>query len=99
VNGRLLTTREVADELGVTPDTVLTWTRERGLPAIRLTSRAIRFRPAEVEAWLAERETANGAAEERVTEPHAPSATRKLMGYPLGVTELGADGGAQPKEN
>jgi excisionase family DNA binding protein len=95
----LLTTREVAEELGVTPETVLAWTRERGLPAIRLTSRAIRFRPAEVEAWLVDRETANGA-EDRVTEPDAPSAAQKPIGAIVRpVTELGAASGAGEQED
>jgi excisionase family DNA binding protein len=58
VNRRLLTTREVADRLGVIPETVLRWIDTRGLPAIRLSSRALRYDEAELEAWLAERATA-----------------------------------------
>jgi excisionase family DNA binding protein len=52
VTARLLTTREVAETLGVSPETVLRWIDTRGLPARRLTSRAIRFCEDEVEAWL-----------------------------------------------
>jgi excisionase family DNA binding protein len=56
VTGRLLTAREVADLLGVKPETVLRWTRRGELPAFRL-GRAIRFREDDLEAWLAERAT------------------------------------------
>jgi excisionase family DNA binding protein len=58
VIGRLLTTREVAERLGVTPETVLRWIETRGLPARRLTSRAIRFDEDELDAWLMEHATA-----------------------------------------
>jgi excisionase family DNA binding protein len=61
---RLLTTREVAERLGVTPETVLVWVETRGLPALRLTSRAIRFDEDELEAWKAEHAT--GAANREV---------------------------------
>jgi excisionase family DNA binding protein len=44
--------------LGVSPETVLRWIETRGLPARRLTSRAIRFDQAEIEAWLDARATA-----------------------------------------
>ena len=60
---RLLTTREMADMLGVSTETVLRWTRRHELPAIRLPGGAIRFREAEVEAWLEQRATtARGSA-------------------------------------
>jgi excisionase family DNA binding protein len=62
-SGRLLTTRDVAQILGVCPETVLRWIDTRGLPARRLTNRAIRFREDEVEAWLDEHAT--GAATEK----------------------------------
>jgi excisionase family DNA binding protein len=54
---RLLTARALAERLGVSSETVLRWTRRGELPAIRLPSGAIRFREAEVEAWLQERAT------------------------------------------
>jgi excisionase family DNA binding protein len=53
----LLTTREVAELLGVNPETVLRWTRRGELPAIRLPGGAIRFRTDALDAWLAERAT------------------------------------------
>jgi excisionase family DNA binding protein len=58
VSGRLLTTRQVADRLGVIPETVLHWIDTRGLPAIRLTSRALRYDEGELDAWVAEHATA-----------------------------------------
>jgi excisionase family DNA binding protein len=44
--------------LGVSAETVLRWIDSRGLPVIRLTSRALRYEEAELDAWLAERATA-----------------------------------------
>lgn len=43
------------ERLEVAP--ILRWIESRGLPAIRLTSGAIRFPEQELEAWLAERST------------------------------------------
>jgi excisionase family DNA binding protein len=59
VSDRLLTAREVSELLDVTPATVLRWTRNGDLPAVRLPSGAIRYRPAELEVWLSERATPN----------------------------------------
>jgi excisionase family DNA binding protein len=53
----LLTAREVADLIGVHAETVLRWTRRGELPAIRLPGGAIRYREADLEAWLAARTT------------------------------------------
>jgi excisionase family DNA binding protein len=49
---RLLTTREVADRLALSPETVLRWTRAGRLPAIKLGSNAIRYREEAIEAFL-----------------------------------------------
>jgi excisionase family DNA binding protein len=57
VADRLVTAREFADLLGVSPETVLRWTRRGELPAIRLPGRAIRYREAEIEEWLEQRAT------------------------------------------
>jgi excisionase family DNA binding protein len=51
---RLLTARVVADQLGVSAETVLRWRRRGELAAIRLPSGAIRFRESEIEALLEE---------------------------------------------
>ena len=49
---RLLTTREVATFLGLSPETVLRRWRAGELPAYRLASNVLRFRESEIEAWL-----------------------------------------------
>jgi excisionase family DNA binding protein len=54
----LLAARQVADQLGVSAETVLRWTRRGELPAIRLPGGAIRYRETDLEAWLEERATA-----------------------------------------
>jgi excisionase family DNA binding protein len=69
VSERLLTTREVAKILGVSPETVLRWIDSRGLPVIRLTSRALRFNQGELEAWLAERGTTAAPGRGSVNHP------------------------------
>ena len=50
---RLLTTREVAEFLGLSPETVLRRYRAGELPGYRLGSNVLRFRESELEAWLA----------------------------------------------
>jgi excisionase family DNA binding protein len=57
VTGELLTTRAVADQLGVVPETVLVWARQGKIPAFKLPSGALRFRPEELDRWLEERAT------------------------------------------
>lgn len=54
--GQLLTAREVADQLGLSTETVLSWVRRGELPAFRL-GRAIRFREDDLNAWLRQRAT------------------------------------------
>jgi excisionase family DNA binding protein len=71
VTGRLLTARAVAEQLGLSPETVLRWARLGRLPAIHLSNRAIRFREAELEAWLEQR-----TAPERAVAPAAPNGAR-----------------------
>jgi len=56
--GRLLTTRQVAAYLGLSPETVLRRHRAGELPGIRLASNVLRFRASAVEAWLEGREGA-----------------------------------------
>jgi excisionase family DNA binding protein len=52
VTDRLLTTREVATFLGLSPETVLRRWRAGQLPGYRLGSNVLRFRESELEAWL-----------------------------------------------
>jgi len=69
VTDRLLTTREVADRLGVTPETILRWIDRRGLPVVRLTSRALRYDPDAIDAWIGERTAAASPGREGVKQP------------------------------
>lgn len=55
---QLWTTREVAERIGVTPRTVKAWRSQgRGPEPVRIGYRTIRYRPAVVEAWIAQQET------------------------------------------
>ena len=57
MNGRLLTTREVAEALGLATETVLRRWRRGEIPGgIRLASNVLRFRESAIEEWLAELE-------------------------------------------
>lgn len=49
---RLLTTREVADALGLSPATVLRRWRAGDLPGFRIASNCLRFDKAEIDGWL-----------------------------------------------
>lgn len=51
----LLTARAVAELLDVSPATILRWTRNGELPAIRLPSGQIRYRQDALDAWLGDR--------------------------------------------
>lgn len=57
MTGRLLTAREVADQLALSVETVLRWTRAGEIPAFRLPGGALRYREDAIEEWLAERAT------------------------------------------
>jgi excisionase family DNA binding protein len=61
MRGPLLTARQVAEELGVTPRTVLRWTRAGALPGYRIGGRALRFRADEIADWIVERRTREDA--------------------------------------
>jgi excisionase family DNA binding protein len=54
---RLMTARMVADQLGLTTETVLAWIRQGKLPAFRLPSGQIRVSEDQLDLWLAERST------------------------------------------
>jgi excisionase family DNA binding protein len=47
-----MTTREVAEYLGISYNTVLRWASEGKLPSFRLANNALRFRRDEIDAWL-----------------------------------------------
>ncbi len=52
MSDRLLTTRKVAEFLGLSPETVLRRYRAGELLGYRLGSNVLRFRESEIEAWL-----------------------------------------------
>lgn len=63
---RLLTTRQVAEYLGLSPETVLRRFRAGELPGFRLATNVLRFRASEVEAWLDFRHEHEAVARVRV---------------------------------
>lgn len=52
MTGRLLTTRELAAHLNVSPETVLRKWRRGEIPGFRIASNVLRFDPDEVRDWL-----------------------------------------------
>jgi excisionase family DNA binding protein len=78
---RLRTAREVAERFGLSVETVLRWTRRGELPAFKLPGGAVRYREAELDAWLEAHATADTANRElsdtrsraRSTGPYAVS--------------------------
>ena len=55
---RLLTPREVADQMNVHPRTVQRWAREQTIPSIRI-GKLIRFNEADLAQWLEASRTAS----------------------------------------
>lgn len=51
----MMTTREVAERLGISKATVLRRWRAGEIPGYRLASNVLRFDRAEIEQWLADR--------------------------------------------
>ena len=60
--------------LSVSSETVLRWTRSRELPAIRLPSGQIRYRPDGLDAWLQARGTSAGTADRELSDTRADRA-------------------------
>lgn len=50
----MLTANELAERLGLVPDTVRAWARAGRLPCVRLGARTIRFDPEEVNRAMSE---------------------------------------------
>lgn len=75
----MLTAREVAETLNVSTGALLRWTRAGQVPAVKLPGGAIRYRPEQIEHWIAERSTArvDGAAEE--VSPTSSAAHRRAV--------------------
>ena len=57
----LMTAKQLSTYLGVPPSTIYAWRLDgNGPPCIRLGKASFRWRPGDVEAWLAERLETNG---------------------------------------
>jgi excisionase family DNA binding protein len=69
MTGQLLTARAVAEQLDVSPATVLRWTRHGDIPAIRLPSGQIRYSVEQLDQWMLERATTERGV--RTTTPAA----------------------------
>jgi excisionase family DNA binding protein len=63
VSERLVTARELAEHLGLSPDTVLDWFEAGRLPGFKLGGRAVRFRESEILAWLESHRVGRGREE------------------------------------
>lgn len=50
--GDLLTEEQAADFLSVKPRTLRLWRGARGLPHIKVTSKIVRYRRADLDSWL-----------------------------------------------
>jgi excisionase family DNA binding protein len=48
----LLTEQQIAALLNIEPRTLRLWRQTRGLPHLKLTSKIIRYRRTDVDAWL-----------------------------------------------
>ena len=85
VSERLLRTRDVADLLDVSVETVLRWHRSGKLPGgYRLASNVLRFSESALEAWLGGAREAPGV-EEEVAPVHfqSPDAARNFTTAPV----------------
>jgi excisionase family DNA binding protein len=71
VTERLLTAREVAEQLGVSTGALLRWTRAGRVPAVKLPSGAVRYRPEQLDEWLDGRAMAGDATEKVSPVPDA----------------------------
>jgi excisionase family DNA binding protein len=63
MTGPLLTTRQVAELLSVSPETVLRRVRAGQLPAFRIATNALRFDEDELQRWLEQRRSEPTGAE------------------------------------
>jgi len=56
----LLTDREAAALLAIEPRTLRLWRATRGLPHLRITSKIVRYRRADLDSWLERRRVVIG---------------------------------------
>ena len=53
---RLLTTEEVAEMTGLSPETIAQWRwLKKEIPFVRLGKKCVRYRQSDIDAWLAKR--------------------------------------------
>jgi excisionase family DNA binding protein len=83
VSDRLLTARELAQQLAVSTETTLRWTRRGQLPAVRLPGGAIRYRAADVDKWLVDHSTTPADAPGREVSPTRTGDARRVGAYSL----------------
>ena len=49
---RLLTTKEVANLLGVKPNTIRKYTMEKKIPFIKINEKMVRYKEEDIKKWL-----------------------------------------------
>jgi len=59
VKAEWMSLREAAVYLRLSPNTLRTWIRERGLPAAKLSGTVVRIRRADLDAWVEEQAEIN----------------------------------------
>lgn len=88
MTGRLVTARELAQQLGVSTGALLRWTRGGKVPGARkLPSGAIRYDPDRIHEWLATECAMAGDATEEVS-PTPDAARRTEVSFPSSPTPL-----------
>jgi excisionase family DNA binding protein len=98
VTGRpLLTARELAEQLGISTGALLRWTRRGEVPAVKLPSGAVRYRPDAIDAWLAEHEMGAAGREVSPTHPTAPAFQPTTSRYVGPRHPAGPSGPASPR--
>jgi predicted DNA-binding transcriptional regulator AlpA len=56
VSSKLLTANEVAEQTGLSVETLAQWrSQQRGVPYIKLSRNCVRYRQSDLDSWLAER--------------------------------------------
>ena len=61
LSGDILTDEEMCRLLNVQTRTLRLWRRQKGLPFLKISSRSIRYRRADIDQWLARHSTAIAA--------------------------------------
>ena len=55
-SAKLLTTLEVAEQTGLSPETLAQWrSQQRGIPYVKISRNCVRYRQTDLDSWLAER--------------------------------------------